>query len=78
MGFFRVPNLTTTEGRPMPKKDLKLLTTSVCVTMILVLVGMRFVPDKSLYAWGLLTLISLGCLMSTARVIEDSRKRCKL
>jgi hypothetical protein len=78
MGFFKVPNLMTTQGRPMPKTDLKILTASACVTLIALIIGLRYVPNKSNYAKGLLLASSLGCVLSSARVIEDSRRRCKL
>jgi|SaaInl0LU_22_DNA_1037365.scaffolds.fasta_scaffold01922_12 cyanate permease len=78
MGFFKVPDLTTTKGKPMPKSDLKMLTVSVLATMIAAFVGIKYVPYKSTQTWGLLIILALSCLMSVARIIEDSRKRCKL
>lgn len=78
MGFFRIPNIMSKEGRPMPKADLKLLTASVCVTLISLFIGLKYVPNKSNYAKGLMVLGSLGCILSSGRVIEDSRRRCNL
>jgi cyanate permease len=78
MGFFKVPDLTTTKGKPMPKSDLKMLVISVVATMIAAFVGIKYIPYKSLQVWGILLIIALSCLMSVARIIEDSRKRCKL
>lgn len=78
MGFFKVPDLTTTKGKPMPKSDLKMLTVSVLATMIAAFVGIKYVPYKSTQTWGLLIILALSCIMSVARIIEDSRKRCKL
>ena len=78
MGFFKVPDLTTTKGKPMSKPDLKMLVISVLATMIAAFVGIKYVPYKSTQTWGLLIILALSCLMSVARIIEDSRKRCKL
>ena len=39
MGFFKVPNLSTTEGRPMPKADLEILAVSVFATMMSLIIG---------------------------------------
>ena len=78
MGFFKVPDLTTTKGKPMPKPDLKMLTASAFATMIAVFVGVKYIPYKSTQVWGILLILALSCLMSVARIIEDSRKRCKL
>jgi ABC-type Mn2+/Zn2+ transport system permease subunit len=78
MGFFKVPDLTTTKGKPMSKSDLKMLVISVLATMIAAFVGIKYVPYKSTQTWGLLIILALSCLMSVARIIEDSRKRCKL
>lgn len=78
MGFFKVPNLSTTEGRPMPKADLEILAVSVFATMMSLIIGYRYVPNKTDYAKGIMIVGFLGCILSSARVIEDSRRRCKL
>ena len=54
MGFFKIPNIMSKEGRPMPKTDLKLLTVSVFATLISLFIGLKYVPNKTNYAKGLM------------------------
>ena len=77
MGFFRRPKLGKSGGRPMKKSDLKMLVMSVCCTMVATF-ALYKLPMKSPQLLGLMLLVAFACVFSTARVIEDSRRRCKL
>jgi hypothetical protein len=78
MGFFRIPNIMSSQGRPMPKRDLMMIFISAMTTFIIAFGGFRYVTPKTNYFKVLIFLSALSCVASTMRVVEDSRRRCKL